>query len=656
MGLNLIQKVALPIVASSVLSALLLLYVIPERQQAALEESVISELESLAAAFGVSAHLAFLNQDLNALAELNTLVTSNPRALQVGVYIGEASNEVLLTAFPSSADFSALSSQGESAAIMASAQFDSDTDEGRIEILYPRRLFDEEVSALNYPLYIVMGGIVVIQLWVYLILARQVVRPLIKAAKFADQLGAGNDAEISRHANRTDEVGLLQRALGKLQRRLRQQRAENDELLASLETKVATRTKELEQALIAKDSFLASVSHELRTPLHSVIASLDLIEKGENIGGDEKRYLELASRGSYSLMHLINELLDYQRFGQQGIQLHPEPVSIRDAINSMHQGMCPLFLGSSIDFVQELKLPEGLIVLIDESRLNQVLTNLVGNARKFTTSGCVVFRSELLELVDGGARIKFTITDTGSGMAPSVLERLGEAFYQADDGYRKSHEGTGLGLSIVKKILGGFGSRLVVDSAIGEGSEFSFEVILAVIEPPPVNDERTEVAGLGQRREISAVAERAPISNADREKSGDQTGVELSMLYVEDSEINQLVMSALCEQLPIALTMVDSAKEAYQRIFQKRFDVIVSDIQMPEFSGIDLIQWIQEDPAANDGIPIYACTANATEEALAGFKREGFDGVLTKPVTLAELEGFINGQIARVAQLSSSSN
>ena len=101
---------------------------------------------------------------------------------------------------------------------------------------------------------------------------------------------------------------------------------------------------------------------------------------------------------------------------------------------------------------------------------------------------------------------------------------------------------------------------------------------------------------------------------------------------------------------------VDSAKEAYQRIFQQRFDVIVSDIQMPEFSGIDLIQWIKEDPAANDGIPIYACTANATEEALTGFKREGFDGVLTKPVTLAELEGFVNEHIVRIAQLSSSSN
>ena len=658
MRLNLVQKVALPIIASSFISALLLLYVVPQRQQAALEESVISELDSLAAAFGVSAHLAFLNQDLSALAEINTLVTSNPRALQVGVYIGEASNEVLLTAFPSSADFFNLSKQGESAALKAIARFDSDSDEGRIEILYPRRLFNEEVSVLNYPLYIVMGGIVVIQLWVYLLLARQVVRPLINAANFADQLGAGNDTEVSRHANRSDEVGLLQRSLSKLQRRLRKQRAENDELLASLETKVATRTKELEQALIAKDSFLASVSHELRTPLHSIIASLDLIEKGGNIGSDEKRYLGLASRGSYSLMHLINELLDYQRFGHGGIQLHPEPVLIRDAVDFMYQGMRPLFLGSSIDFVQELKLPEGLIVHVDESRLNQVLTNLVGNAHKFTTWGCVVFRSELIEFAEVGARIKFSVTDTGAGMDQSTLERLGEAFFQADGGYRKSHEGTGLGLSIVKKILGSFGSKLVVESAPGEGSEFSFEIVIPVVEKADNDGEVTQVSGLGQKRAPPPARGPDQISGSSEvaTETIENTDVVLSILYVEDSEINQMVMSALCEHLPVKLTVVESAKKGYQRIFRERYDVIVSDVQMPEFSGVDLIQWIKEDPAENDGIPVYACTANATEEALASFKREGFDGVLTKPVTLAELEHFVSEQIARVSRLSSSSN
>ena len=648
MGLNLIQKVALPIVASSVLSALLLLYVIPERQQAALEESVISELEGLAAAFGVSAQLAFLNQDLNALAELNTLVTSNPRALQVGVYIGGASSDVLLAAFPSSTDFSDLSQQGESAALRAVARFDSDSDEGRIEILYPRRLFNEEVSALNFPLYIVMGVFVVIQLWVYLMLARQIVRPLINAANFADQLGAGNDAEVSSYANRSDEVGLLQRALGKLQRRLRKQRAENDELLSSLETKVATRTKELEQALVAKDSFLASVSHELRTPLHSVIASLDLMEKGARVGGNEERHLKLARRGSYNLMELINELLDYQRFEHQGIKMYPESIAICEMVLGTYESMRPLFLGGVVDFVEEINLPKGLVVQVDKSRLSQILTNLIGNAHKFTPSGCVVFRSELMELTEGTAAIKFTVTDTGIGMDQPTLDRLGEAFFQANEGYNKSHQGTGLGLGIVKQILVGFGSKLAVESVLGEGSELSFEVSLPVIESPSGDDQYTQARGLGKAKKATVSDDKTPSSDAFQDLAAHQVERDISILYIEDSEINQLVMSALCDELPVNLTVVDSAKEGYQRVCQQHFDLIISDIQMPEFSGIDFIQWIKEDPGKNQGVPVVACTANATDEAVANFRRVGFDDVLTKPVTLELLEQFVRRQVARV--------
>jgi CheY-like chemotaxis protein len=370
----------------------------------------------------------------------------------------------------------------------------------------------------------------------------------------------------------------------------------------------------------------------------------------------QSRYLSLASKGSDALMKLINELLDYQRFGQTDIQLYPEPIALKSGITSSYESMRPLFANSGVDFVLELKVPEDLVVKLDNNRLTQVLNNLVGNAKKFTASGCVVLRLEVADINHKTAELSFSVTDTGSGMDEATLARLGEAFFQAEEGYRKSHQGTGLGLGIVKRILAGFGAQLSVESALGEGSEFSFRFNVPIVESSELVAEATEVQSLGAGRGIassvpgSSVPEKHQVQAANSEALQGQ----LSVLYVEDSEINQAVMEALCEQLPVALEVVDAAKTGYQRISQTRYDVIITDIQMPEFSGVDFLQWFKEDPALNDGVPFYACTANATQEALAGFAREGFSGVLTKPVSLATLEDFFREQLADVEAVKAS--
>ena len=228
----------------------------------------------------------------------------------------------------------------------------------------------------------------------------------------------------------------------------------------------------------------------------------------------------------------------------------------------------------------------------------------------------------LLSQTPFDAEFLFVVEDTGIGIAPEDLSQIGEPYFQAAHGLNRKFSGTGLGLSIVKQLLETMGSRLNVSSTVGRGTVFDFALKFSKLSAGEVS------------RLLSSEPEQ--VDDEAREQKA------FNILYVEDSETNQLVISAMMERLGVNLALASSAKEGFDALKATAFDVIITDIQMPEYSGLDLLQWIQESPGIPTSSRIFACTANAGSDAVREFEAAGFEGVLTKPLDLQVLEKFLS--------------
>ena len=362
------------------------------------------------------------------------------------------------------------------------------------------------------------------------------------------------------------------------------------------------------------------MSHELRTPLHSIIASLDLMSAEQQTKENEE-YLVIAKRGAKTLLLLINELLDFQRWEQESVALKEEAIELRYFVSGIGSTINTLFSDSDVDFVIQNDLPSPIWVMVDPNRLAQVLINLLGNARKFTTSGSVTLEASVLHDSPIDAEVLFAVIDTGIGISSEDVKRIDEPYFQAAEGLNRKFSGTGLGLNIVRRILEAMFSRLNVSSEVGVGSVFDFSIRLAKSEAV----ERSEALLSGIRDK-----EQAPLHPEQRR-----------FLYVEDSVTNQMVMTAMLDRLGVLHEVVNSATEGISKLRTEHFDVLITDIQMPEYSGIDLLDWVTHDAGASEGVQVFACTANANTDAIAEFKAMGFKGVLTKPLSIEDLTSFL---------------
>ena len=606
----------------TLLVALLMLYVLPSRQAAVLEASMRDELTSLAAAYSISVRSALEQQDLSALEALNEQVSFDGRNPVVAVINTSEETPEIFAVFPASEEIATIDEIFGPKYVAADRAFETDIIDGRVAVMFKREALDRRLWSLTQLIYFSFAFICLLQVAFARQLSTRVLIPIIEAAGFADALGEKKYSGKLRREKRQDEIGTLVTSLRRLQVTLRSQDRENQRLFLSLEDTVAERTAELTKALEAKDAFTASVSHELRTPLHSIIASLDLMADAAAKPEEAKNYLGIARRASQALLLLINELLDFQRWEHEKVTLLTEPTELYDFLSDIEKTTAMLFDDSAIRFSAKIDDTRNSRVMMDQQRIGQILMNLLGNARKFTREGEVVLEVSVLSRTDFYTEFLFVVEDSGIGIDADHLERISEPYFQAGDGLNRKYSGTGLGLSIVRKLLDSMGSKLNISSQLDRGSVFDFSLKLRNLEWEA--DKQTDT--------ITQVA--APQETDSRVSS-------LDFLYVEDSETNQLVMSAMMERLGVKLTMASSAKEGFDILQKQDIDIVITDIQMPEHSGIDLISWIKQDPVLADKLRVFACTANAGSDAVQEFEDAGFESVLTKPLDLQVLEKFL---------------
>jgi len=598
-----------------------MLYLLPNRQQAELEKSIGDELSGLAVAYSVSVRSALDRQDLSVLAALNEQVATDPRNPIVAIIDESEGDKRIFAYFPASEEIVSVDQIYSAEFLSVERSFASNIFEGTLVVMFKRESLDARLRSLTQPLYFAFAFICLLQLVFARRLSTRVLLPIIEASSLADRLGERQYSDRLEKTSRSDEIGKLATSLRRLKTNLRLQERENRRLFISLEDTVAARTLELREALKAKDAFTASVSHELRTPLHSIIASLDLLSEYSVAQTKNQDYLNIAKRASQALLLLINELLDFQRWEHEQVTLFNEPTDLHQFLRDVETTTDILFDDSRIKFNALISEAHGFEVSMDSQRVGQVLLNLLGNARKFTRAGEVDLEVSLLSHTAFDVEFLFVVADTGIGIAPEYLGQIAEPYFQAAEGLNRRFSGTGLGLSIVTQLLEKMGSHLNISSTVGQGTVFDFSLKLAKLE----TGMDASSAGL----------------HSLAQATGATAAVGLKFLYVEDSETNQMVMSAMMDRLGVNLMLASSAQAGFEVLQTHAIDVVITDIQMPEYSGLDLLAWIQKTPSLTGKLTVYACTANAGSDAVKEFEEAGFRGVLTKPLDLQALEQFL---------------
>ncbi|MDO3380204.1 PAS domain-containing hybrid sensor histidine kinase/response regulator [Geoalkalibacter halelectricus] len=371
-----------------------------------------------------------------------------------------------------------------------------------------------------------------------------------------------------------------------------------------------------EQATEAKSRFLANMSHEIRTPMAAVLGALECLAL-EELDPESNRCLRMAELAAQSLMDLIGDILDFSRIEAGKLSLKEVPFALGTCVNDVVEMLKPGATRKGLRLNLEI-LPEVPPALIgDPVRLQQILINLVSNAIKFTESGEIELRISRDE--EGGGnpepcRLRFSVRDTGIGIAPEFMGRLFESFAQDDSSLTKSPGGTGLGLPICKGIVEHMGGHIEATSVLGQGSTFTFTLPLR--KAPP------------EWREQPCAPSPAPARDTSS----------LQILLGEDDPALRKLMETLLANRGWRFLAVENGLEVIKAWQNGTFDLILMDAQMPLLDGFDAARRIREQEKSTGGhIPIIALTAHAGKECEAQALAAGMDAFLTKPLRMNEL-------------------
>ncbi len=382
-----------------------------------------------------------------------------------------------------------------------------------------------------------------------------------------------------------------------------------------------TTAKALEAARL-KSEFLANMSHEIRTPMNGVLGMIELLSR-TMLDAKQHRYLSTLQTSAGGLMSVLNDILDFSKIEAGKMELREENCRVRmlvDEVTELFAARAEL-RGVLIEAKVEDDVPSQ--VEADTERVRQVLSNLVGNAVKFTESGSITVRASVEEHKGQVFQLRFEVIDTGIGIEPALQGKLFEAFSQVDGSLTRKHGGTGLGLAICKQLVVLMKGRMGVTSEAGLGSTFWFVLPLRRLE---------STASL----ELQALSVR-PLAPPPASKSDSSRKI----LVAEDNPINQEVIREVLSELGYEAYVVENGLQALTALEQEAYPVVLMDCQMPELDGYGAAREIRRREAGARHVPVIAVTAHAFEGERQKALAAGMDDYVTKPISPAVLNEVI---------------
>ncbi|AZQ54915.1 hybrid sensor histidine kinase/response regulator [Burkholderia cenocepacia] len=397
-----------------------------------------------------------------------------------------------------------------------------------------------------------------------------------------------------------------------------------------------------EDANKAKSTFLATMSHEIRTPLNAIIGNLELMARGA-LPSAERRRLNTVASSSDTLLRVINDVLDLSKAESNQMVLESIPFDLRRLLDDVTAMFRPLAEAKNLGLACRVapELADGYVG--DPTRLRQLVSNLVSNAIKFTKRGDVTVEARPAPAGAAGRRVEIIVRDTGIGIPEDGVSTLFDVYIQTDASVYRRFGGTGLGLPLCKRIVTLMGGELSVDSRLGEGTTFVAALPLSEAAPgwridvPELPAFADAVRGYGSASEAddesraTAAAEAGPPGREDDEEP-------LRVLVAEDHPASRALLRDQLDALHYDATIVSNGVEAMRAFFEHPFDVVLTDLGMPELDGFALANFLREQGAK---VPVIAMTAHATDEDRRRCERAGAVEVVLKPLSITTLEAVL---------------